>query len=401
MPTRTANAYAALPARHRNRRPTNAASAKAREAWPLGKEGSNSASQPYPMRVRTLGRTPVHGRGRPTRNLIPSVRTTVMPSSKRKSNVASRYPRHPQRNREEQKEEAAPSVVITIMRASIAAFVPAALSARNRTSSRSPTKEAVATGTTRPDGLRPLKPAGPSGNPHARVRYRRPRDGPRAGDVRPTPRAPRSAGLVAGGDAVRGDRRRAPHAADRVAECGNRNPKPERRGSPRGARARGRARRSHPKTRPNRGPPPHEACTTQGVLPSSRRRIGWRPREILQPSDRGGACGSPRPRRGRTRDRGLDLALCGAPSRLRRGRVHDPDRRENRALRHGGVRRGPAVLRTPPASQSRPVPGVPRTPRGPCENTLPACRSGMRCLSVAVPLRLRSEPKAIRAERSS
>src|SRR2546428_5192277 len=295
-------------------------------------EGSNSASQPYPMRVRTYGKTPLQGRGLPTRNLIPSVRTTVIPRSRRKSNVASRYPRHHRGTAKSTMMNAAPSVVITIMRASIAAFVPAALSARNSTSSLFPTREAIATWTIRPDGLRRLKPAGPSGNPHARDRHRRPRDGPRARDVRPTPRALRSAGLVAGGDAVRGNRRRAPHVADRVAECGHRNPKPERRGSPRGTRARGRARRSHPKTRPNRGPPPYEACTTQGVLPSSRRRIGWRPREILQPADRGGTCGSPRPRRGRTRDRGLDLALCGAPSRLRRGRVHDPDRRVKRVL---------------------------------------------------------------------
>src|SRR2546428_6974745 len=308
-PTRIANAYAALPARHRNRRPTNAASAKAREAWPLGKEGANSGSQPYPMGVRTLGRTPVQGRGRPTRNLIPSVRTTVMPSSKRKSNVASRYPRHHRGTAKSTMMNAAPSVVITTIRASIAAFVPAALSARNSASSRSPTKEAVATGTTRPDGLRPLKPAGPSGNPHARVRHRRPRDGPRAGDVRPTPRAPRSAGLVAGGDAVRGDRRRAPHSADRVAGCGHRNPKPESAGPPRGPRPRGPPRPSHPRTRPNRGPPPHEACPTHGVSPPSRRGIGWRPRDILQPSDRGGACGSPRPGRAWTPDRGLNLAL--------------------------------------------------------------------------------------------
>src|SRR2546422_1417762 len=173
-PTRIANADAALPARHRNRRPTNAASAKAREAWPLGKEGSNSASQPYPMRVRTLGRTPVHGRGLPTRNLIPSVRTTVIPRSRRKSNVASRYPRHHRGTAKSTMMNAAPSVVITTMRASIAAFVPAALSARNSTSSRFPTREAIATGTMRPDGLRRLKPAGPSGNPHAPVRHRRP-----------------------------------------------------------------------------------------------------------------------------------------------------------------------------------------------------------------------------------
>src|SRR3989441_10932925 len=363
-PTRIANADAALPARHRNRRPTNAASAKAREAWPLGKEGSNSASQPYPMRVRTFGKTPLQGRGLPTRNLIPSVRTTVTPRSRRKSNVASRYPRHHRGTAKSTMMNAPPSVVITIMRTPLAAFVPAALSARNSASSRSPTKEAIATGTMRPGWIAALKTGGTIGQSSCASSPSPPRDGPRAGDVRPTPRALRPARMVARGDAVRGDRRRAPHAADRVAECGNRNPKPERRGSPRGARARGRARRSHPKTRPNRGPPPHEACTTQGVLPSSRRRIGWRPRDLLQPSDRGGACGSPRPRRVPNRDRGLNLALCRAPSRLRRGRVHDPDRREDRALRHRGVRRGPALLRTPLAPPSPPIPGGPRTP--PC-----------------------------------
>src|SRR5437899_2948664 len=111
-PTRIANADAALPARHRNRRPTNAASAKAREAWPLGKEGSNSASHPYPMRVRTFGNTPLQGRGLPTRNLIPSVRTTVIPRSRRKSNVASRHPRHHSGTANRTLMNAAPSGVL-------------------------------------------------------------------------------------------------------------------------------------------------------------------------------------------------------------------------------------------------------------------------------------------------
>src|SRR6266571_3994516 len=79
-PTRNAKANAAPPTRPRNRNAMNAAKANAREAWPLGKEGSNSASHPYPARFRKEARTS-QGRGRPTANLIASVTTTMNASA--------------------------------------------------------------------------------------------------------------------------------------------------------------------------------------------------------------------------------------------------------------------------------------------------------------------------------
>src|SRR6266705_629798 len=155
-PPRNANANAAPPPRPRNRNAMNAAKANAREAWPLGKEGSNSASHPYPARFRKEARTS-QGRGRPTANLIASVTTTVMPRRTSRSKAASRRPRHHRGTATSPRRYAAPRVVTTIMNASAIGLEPARFS-RWKSISSGPSA-GIARGSTRRNRSAHIKPA--------------------------------------------------------------------------------------------------------------------------------------------------------------------------------------------------------------------------------------------------
>src|SRR5213594_2687522 len=79
--------------RQRKRIVRKAATAKAREACPLGKAGSNSAEHRYPASVFTFA-SASQGRGRSTTYLIASVTAIVIARRRRTSNVAVRRPRH-------------------------------------------------------------------------------------------------------------------------------------------------------------------------------------------------------------------------------------------------------------------------------------------------------------------
>src|SRR6266511_1883035 len=155
-PTRNAKANAAPPTRPRNRNAMNAAKANAREAWPLGKEGSNSASHPYPARFRKEVRTS-QGRGRPTANLIASVTTTVMPRRTSRSKAASRRPRHQRGTATSPRRYAAPRVVTTIMNASAIGLEPARFS-RWKSISSGPSA-GIERGSTRRNRSAHIKPA--------------------------------------------------------------------------------------------------------------------------------------------------------------------------------------------------------------------------------------------------
>src|SRR5438876_10662427 len=82
-----------MPSRQRKRIVRNAATAKARDACPLGKAGSNSAEHRYPASVFTFA-SASHGLGRSPRHLIASVETIVTARRSRTSNVALRRLRH-------------------------------------------------------------------------------------------------------------------------------------------------------------------------------------------------------------------------------------------------------------------------------------------------------------------
>src|SRR5438552_5383859 len=113
--------------------------------------------------------------------------------------------------------------------------------------------------------------------------------GPRAGDLPSPPRPLRTAALVARGDALRGDRRRAPHAADRLAERGRSDPKPEGGRSPRRASARIRFDPRHSETREGGGPVPDEAHAPAKFLSPLSRSLGRRFARILRSPAGGGA----------------------------------------------------------------------------------------------------------------
>src|SRR3989475_11112681 len=164
-PTRVANAIAALPARHRYRKATTPARANAREACPLGSEGSGSVAQPYPGRVRAPNVGSTQGRDRSTRYLIAVVTMTVSTRMRMKSNVASRSPRNQRGIAKRARMYVPPSVVMRTMMTSKVAFVPARLSARKRSSSTPPIEANIGTGFTRPDSQRSFKFRSTTDNP--------------------------------------------------------------------------------------------------------------------------------------------------------------------------------------------------------------------------------------------
>src|SRR2546422_6993443 len=164
-PTRVANAIAALPARHRYRKATRPARANAREACPLGSEGSGSVAQPYPGRVRAPNVGSTQGRERSTRYLIAVVTTTVRTRMRTKSNVASRCPRNHKGIAKRARMYVPPSAVMRTMTRSKVALVPARLIARKRSSSTPPIEANIGTGFMRPDSQRPLKFRSTTDNP--------------------------------------------------------------------------------------------------------------------------------------------------------------------------------------------------------------------------------------------
>src|SRR2546429_6153204 len=195
--------------------------------------------------------------------------------------------------------------------------------------------------------------------------------GPRAGDLSSTPRPLRTAALVARGDAVRGDRRRAPHAPDRLAERGRSDQEPEGGRPPRRASARIRIDPRHSETREGGGPVPDEADAAPRFLSPPSRSLGGRFARILRSPAGGGAR---RPALASSRgpgDRPFDPPASRRPCRLPGRRVHDPDRTEGRPFRLRRLRPGAAAFRGAPAARPRHVPGVPCAPRRPCESAVP------------------------------
>src|SRR3989442_8750635 len=164
-PRRVANAIAALPARHRYRKATRPARANAREACPLGSDGSGSVAQPYPGRVRAPDVGSTQGRERSTRYLIAVVTTTVRTRMRTKSNVASRCPRNQSGIAKRARMYVPPSAVMRTMTRSKVALVPARLSARKRSSSTPPIEANIWTGCTRQDSQRSLKFRSTTDNP--------------------------------------------------------------------------------------------------------------------------------------------------------------------------------------------------------------------------------------------
>src|SRR5207247_7982636 len=135
-------------------------------------------------------------------------------------------------------------------------------------------------GSRAPDADAPHK--GPRREKPLGCREHRPPLGPREGDLSSTPRPLRTAALVARGFTLRGDRRRAPHATDRLAERGRGDPKPESGGPPRRASACLRFDPGYPEAREDRGPVPDEADAAPGFLSPPHCPLGRRSARLLR-----------------------------------------------------------------------------------------------------------------------